>query len=303
MAKGSKLPMIPPTVLAIAATKANTDEALAASWVASLNSAHSRRNCERTANRFLAALGVPLRQATVEYVRAALEDISAGLAPTSARQIVLRIKSLLSYGHRLGYLQFNAGAGIKVQGDTRSIAQRIVSEVEIGLLVRAARGTRNRVMVQVAYAGGLRVSELVSLTWGQIIRRDDGKAQLNVLGKGNKPRQVLLPDVVSAALWKLRGPEAGDSDPIFANPAGGQLTERAVNYMLKAAAERAGLPGGFSAHWLRHAHASHAIDHGAALPVVQSTLGHGNIAVTSGYLHARPGDSSGLHLDPGVFLR
>ena len=116
-------------------------------------------------------------------------------------------------------------------------------------------------------------------------------------------RQVLLPDVVSAALWKLRGPEAGDSDPIFANPAGGQLTERAVNYMLKAAAERAGLPGGFSAHWLRHAHASHAIDHGAALPVVQSTLGHGNIAVTSGYLHARPGDSSGLHLDPGVFLR
>jgi integrase/recombinase XerD len=53
----------------------------------------------------------------------------------------------------------------------------------------------------------------------------------------------------------------------------------------------------------RHAHASHAIDHGAALPVAQSTLGHGNIAVTSGYLHARPGDSSGLHLDPGVFLR
>jgi integrase/recombinase XerD len=73
--------------------------------------------------------------------------------------------------------------------------------------------------------------------------------------------------------------------------------------MLKAAAERAGLPAGFSAHWLRHAHASHAIDHGAALTVVQATLGHGNIAVTSGYLHARPGDSSGLHLDPGVFLR
>jgi integrase len=88
------------------------------------------------------------------------------------------------------------------------------------------------------------------------------------------------------------------ASPRNANPAGAPLTDRAVNYMLKAAAERAGLPGGFSAHWLRHAHASHAIDHGAALPVVQSTLGHGNIAVTSGYLHARPGDSSGLHLDP-----
>jgi integrase len=80
------------------------------------------------------------------------------------------------------------------------------------------------------------------------------------------------------------------------------LTDRAVNYTLKAAADRAGLPGGFSAHWLRHAYASHAIEHGAALPVMQSTLGHGNIAVTSGYLHARPSDSSGLHLDSGVFL-
>jgi integrase/recombinase XerD len=302
MAKGDKLPVVPATVHAIAATKASTDEALAASWVASLNSAHSRRNCERTAQRFLAELGVPLRQATVEDVRAALERITEGLAPTSARQIVLRVKSLLSYGHRLGYLPFNAGAVIKVQGDTRSIAQRIVSEVEIGLLVRAVRGARNRVLVQVAYAGGLRISELVALTWGHVIRRDDGKAQLNVLGKGSKPRQVLLPEVVSNALLKLRG-AAGDCDPIFTNRAGGRLSNRAVNYMLKAAAERAGLPAAFSAHWLRHAHASHAIDHGAALPVVQATLGHGNIAVTSGYLHARPGESSGLHLDPGVFLR
>jgi integrase/recombinase XerD len=73
--------------------------------------------------------------------------------------------------------------------------------------------------------------------------------------------------------------------------------------MLKRAAARAGLNPGFSAHWLRHAHASHAIDRGAPLPVVQETLGHGNISVTSGYLHARPGDSSGLHLDSGVFLR
>ena len=73
--------------------------------------------------------------------------------------------------------------------------------------------------------------------------------------------------------------------------------------MLKRAAAAAGLPAGFSAHGLRHAHASHSIARGAALPVVQSTLGHGNIAVTSGYLHARPGDSSGLHVDAGVFLQ
>ena len=62
---------------------------------------------------------------------------------------------------------------------------------------------------------------------------------------------------------------------------GKHLTERAVNYMLKRVAAK---------------------DRGAALPVVQVTLGHGNISVTSGYLHARPDSSSGLSLDPGVFL-
>jgi site-specific recombinase XerD len=58
-----------------------------------------------------------------------------------------------------------------------------------------------------------------------------------------------------------------------------------------------------SPHWLRHAHDSHAIDPGATLPEAQPTLGHANVSTTSGYLHARPDTSSGLRLDPGVFLR
>jgi integrase/recombinase XerD len=73
--------------------------------------------------------------------------------------------------------------------------------------------------------------------------------------------------------------------------------------MVKRAAARAGINPDVSPHWLRHAHGSHAIDHGASLPEVQQTLGHGNISTTSGYLHARPDTSSGLRLDPGVFLR
>jgi integrase/recombinase XerD len=66
------------------------------------------------------------------------------------------------------------------------------------------------------------------------------------------------------------------------------------------AAAKARLEAPISPHWLRHAHASHAIDRGATLPEVQSTLGHSNVATTSGYLHARPESSSGLRLDPGV---
>jgi integrase/recombinase XerD len=81
------------------------------------------------------------------------------------------------------------------------------------------------------------------------------------------------------------------------------LTERAVHAVVKRAAKATGINADVSPHWLRHAHGSHTIERGASLPKVQATLGHGNIATTSGYLHARPGDSSGLDLDEGVFLR
>src|SRR5262245_48138348 len=68
------------------------------------------------------------------------------------------------------------------------------------------------------------------------------------------------------------------------------------------AAAKAGIDVPVSPHWLRHAHGSHAIDRGGTVPEVQNTLGHDNIATTSGYLHARPDSSSGLKLDPGVFF-
>jgi site-specific recombinase XerD len=300
----TKLPSV--TITAITATKATNDPEIIASWVANFRSVHTRRNFETTALRFLAALDTPLRQATVEDVRTALERLTAGLAPSSARQQVLRIKSLLSYGRRLGYLQFNAGAVIKVQGDPQSVAQRIVSEVEMGLLVRAAGSRRDRILIETAYAGGLRVSEVVGLTWSDVIPRVEKgveRVQLNVLGKRGKVRQVLLPEVVSRSLLSLRA-DAGPGDPVFRSQrTGGRLTERAVNHMLKATAARAGVNPKVSSHWLRHAHASHALDHDATLAEVQATLGHGNIATTSAYLHARPDSSSGLKLDKGIFLR
>jgi integrase/recombinase XerD len=116
-----------PAPIAIAnltATSATSDEELVASWVANLRSEHSRINFRTTADRFLAALGASMCRATVEDVRQALETITAELAPSSSRQIVLRVKSLLSYGHRVGYLPFNAGAVIRVHGEARAVAQR-----------------------------------------------------------------------------------------------------------------------------------------------------------------------------------
>jgi len=284
-----------------AGTRARSDAELVASWLASLTSAHTRRNFELTASRFREALTADLRTATVEDVREAVANITAGLSNATARQYLLRVKSLLSYAHKLGYSPFNAGVTIKVRPDQSGagLAKRIISEVEVGLLIREANSTRDEVLSKTLYAGGLRVSELVALSWADVIERDT-RIQLSITGKGGRIRQVLLPETVATAILALRS-DAGANDPVFASRKGGRLSERAVNYMLKRAAERAGITGAISPHWLRHAHGSHALDRGATLAEVQTTLGHANVATTSGYLHARPDTSSSLRLDPGIF--
>lgn len=306
MSRDTTKPVAVPRVAALgSATRAETDEQMLRSWLDSLASPHSRRNFETTARRFLAALPMGLRAAAVEDVRDALANVARGVSEATARQYVLRIKSLLGYAHKLGYCPFNAGVTIKVRSDAgirgATLAKRIISEVEVGLLVRAVPSERDRVLIEVIYAGGLRVSEIVKLTWSDVLARED-RVQLSVTGKGGTIRQVLLPAIVSRSLLSLRG-DAGNNDPVFASRKGGPLTERAVHGMVRRMAAAAGIKAPVSPHWLRHAHGSHAIDRGASLPEVQATLGHANIATTSGYLHARPDSSSGLRLDPGIFVR
>jgi integrase len=85
---------------------------------------------------------------------------------------------------------------------------------------------------------------------------------------------------------------AKPEEPVFRSRSGKALDRGRVRVILRRAAQRAGVVEGVSPHWLRHAHASHALDHGAPIHLVQATLGHSSVATTSRYLHARPGDSS-----------
>src|SRR5688572_28929568 len=98
-------------ILALSGTRAATDSELVDSWLDSLGSPHTRRNFQTTARRFLAAPS-GIRLATVEDVRESLDAITKGLSTASTRQYVLRVKSLLSYGHDLGYQPFNAGVAV-----------------------------------------------------------------------------------------------------------------------------------------------------------------------------------------------
>jgi site-specific recombinase XerD len=194
---GKRLPVPGHELVAPAkATRANTDEQLLSSWLGSLASDLTRRNFEITARRFLAELPMGMRKATIEDVRDTLAKISVGKSEASTRQYVLRVKSLLGHAQRAGYTLFNAGATIKVRSDAANrganLARRIIPEVDVKLLLRAAPSRRDRILLEVTYAGGLRVSEVVALAWADVLARDE-RAQLSITGKGGKVRQVLLP--------------------------------------------------------------------------------------------------------------
>jgi integrase/recombinase XerD len=97
-------------------------------------------------------------------------------------------------------------------------------------------------------------------------------------------------------LRSIQPDRALPDDRVFVSEQGRPLTRTAITMIVAQAAKRAGIEAHVSAHWMRHAHASHAIDNGAAITLVQRTLGHVSIQTTSAYIHARPDESSGKYL-------
>src|SRR6185437_9758107 len=151
-----------------------------------------------------------------------------------------------------------------------------------------------RVLLRLLYAAGLRVSEACGLLWRNCRARGDA-GQITVFGKNGRTRSIALTAPVWNELNQLRG-TAGAEEPVFRSRGGKSLDRGRVRVILRRAAQQAGVNEPISPHWLRHAHASHALDHGAPIHLVQATLGHCSVATTSSYLHARPGDSSARFL-------
>ena len=155
--------------------------------------------------------------------------------------------------------------------------------------VNATLGMRDRTMLETLYATGLRVSELVGLRLGQV-SLDMGVVR--VLGKGSKERLVPLGE--EAVVWltrylreaRPRLAAKGGSDAVFLTTRHTPPTRQAFWHALKRYAIRAGIdPGTLSPHTLRHAFATHLLNHGADLRVVQLLLGHADISTTQIYTH------------------
>jgi len=163
--------------------------------------------------------------------------------------------------------------------------------------LRAALALRDRALVETAYAAGLRISELAAAELGALDLR---RGEVRVLGKGRKERIGLLGRPARAALTDylaegrpvLLERRTDDRPPpteVFLNHRGGPLGVRGLRYRLDRLCSRAGLPVGVSPHTLRHSFATHLLDGGADLRVVQELLGHENLATTQVYTHVSPG--------------
>jgi integrase/recombinase XerD len=249
--------------------------------------------------RFRSVVRKPLQQVTLGDLQRYAGTLTA-LATASQRRYLSVVKSLFAFGYRLGYFPFNVGQPFDIPKRQRLLAKRIISEAAIQRMLALEDNPRNHAILRLFYNAGCRVSELCRLTWDDCQERaeDDGQiaGQIAVRGKGDKVRNIRISVGTWQELLNLRGEAAPDQPVSTSRKEKGHLDRSQVRRIVLAAAQRAGVSGRVSPHWLRHAHASHALDRGAALHLVQTTLGHQSVDTTSQYLHARPGESSGKYL-------
>ncbi len=180
-----------------------------------------------------------------------------------------------------------------------------LSEADVEALLRAPDlgepiGERDRAMLEVLYACGLRVTELVSLTLDQVNLR---QGVLRVMGKGSKER--LVPMGEEAVAWVERYLRGGrndllngrPSDVLFPSQRGEQMTRQTFWHRIKHQAQVAGIDKALSPHTLRHAFATHLLNHGADLRVVQMLLGHSDLSTTQIYTHVARARLQQLHAE------
>jgi len=213
--------------------QASSDEQLLKLWLHG-RSANTQRAYGTDAARFLTHVAKPLRYVTLADLHDFADSLRE-LAPSRQCRVLSSVKSLLSFSHRLGYLAFDVGRPLRLPANRNRLSERILAEGVIHKILALEPSRRNRSLLRLLYAAGLRVFELCALTWQHLQERDDA-GQVTVLGKGGKTRTVLL----SAATWhELRG-LGGDGDaatPVFRSRKGGALSHSQVLRIVRAAAQ------------------------------------------------------------------
>ncbi len=265
---------------------------------------------------WLETRGVDWRTPGRADLRAYLAVLSTGRARSSVAQRLAAVRSFHRWAARDGVAPgdpWGAIATPRLPGRLPRVLE--IDEVEALLdvvtadLAEAAHASspervalatalalRDRALVETAYAAGLRISELAGAELGAL---DLKRGELRVIGKGRKerigllgrPARVAMADYLEDGRPSLVDRGAGGSAPptqVFLNHHGEPLGVRGLRYRLDRLRRRAGLPDGVSPHTLRHSFATHLLDGGADLRVVQELLGHESLATTQIYTHVSP---------------
>jgi len=216
-----------------------------------------------------------------------------GIAKASIARKLSAIRSFYRYLVREGILAKNPLEQTASPKLDRRLPSFLTVEEMVSLLkapdLTTPQGQRDRALIELIYAAGLRVSELVNLNLEQV---HIDTREIRVWGKGSKERMVLMGEPAARALTNYIGQgrlmlqgEKGSRGALFLNNRGRRLTERMVQKILSKYARLAGINKRVYPHLLRHTFATHLLDGGADLRVVQELLGHANLATTQIYTH------------------
>ena len=302
----------------LAATSAAALDRFLGSLAARDTSPHTQRSYAATLTAYLGwlgARGVDWRTPSRGDLRTYLAVLGMGRARASTAQRLAAIRSFHRFAVREELAPGDPWGAIATPRLPRRLprvleveqVERLLAAVDEGITedgsasdLTVAIAVRDRAIVETAYAAGLRISELAAAQLGSLDLR---RGQIRVLGKGRKERIGLLGGPAREALagylddgrpvLAARAPvaAAGTSrEPleIFLNHRGGPLGVRGLRYRLELLRRRAGLPLGVSPHTLRHSFATHLLEGGADLRVVQELLGHESLATTQIYTHVSP---------------
>jgi integrase/recombinase XerD len=267
--------------------------ALQAERGASRNTLSAYRRDLTDFTQFLNAQHRSLRRAGPDDIVGYLERLrTRGLRPASVARRISALRGLFKHLVREGELRRDPTENLEAPRRTRSLPRTLSREVVAALIespdLKEPRGVRDRSVLELLYATGMRASECLGLTLDDV---NLSAGYVVCTGKGRKQR--LVPVGAEAARWVSRylrdvrplSTRVRDSGRLFVNPRGGRLSRQSLWTIVRRAAARAGLRQRISPHVLRHSFASHLLEGGADLRSIQAMLGHADIATTQIYTH------------------
>jgi len=262
------------------------------------NSLHSYRHDLLLLSRRLASRGRILETATREDLLAVLAaEVQQGKSPRSVSRYLSAYRQFYRWLVREGTISTDPVALIESPKTGRGLPKALTEEQVETLLAAPDTGTmlgqRDRAMLELMYATGLRVSELVGL---ELPNLNMNQGVIRVIGKGQKERLVPFGDEAHESLEAYLAGGRGEllkgaqTNSVFVTSRKAGMTRQAFWYMVRRYAARCGMSQQLSPHMLRHSFATHLLNHGADLRVVQLLLGHSDLSTTQIYTHiAREG--------------